>query len=304
MYSNLPACDSVTITPKVVWLIDTNIYVYRAWHTKEPATLDQHGHNIHAVRGFLRWLYAFLTKQQPLYIAFAFDEAQTQSFRRSIYPTYKAHRPSMPDNLNYQFKLCREFLAALGFVNYSSNQYEADDIIGTWLTQQASQTTCNIISGDKDLMQLVRDIDYWWDYDKREPLNQGKIKRTMGVWPKQIPDQLALAGDEADNILGINGIGLGTAAKILNKFTSIEVLLMRLPELTQLKTLRYTKVLQERISAQQEQIRTNKQLTRIYCQVPTVPQDLKRQPIDITKLQVLCEQIGLSKEQYEMWQAI
>lgn len=301
---NLPLPTDTPSTLAPVWLLDTSIYLYRAWHAKEPECLDTQGQNIHAVRGFLRWLYEFLHREKPRYIAFAFDEAQTQSFRRSIYPTYKAHRPALPDNLKYQFQLCREFLSALGFVTHSSNTFEADDIIGTWLNQQSRTQPCYIISGDKDLMQLVRDIDLWWDYGKREALNEGKIKRAMGVWPKQIPDQLALSGDEADNIPGINGIGLGTAAKILNKFTSIEVLLMRLPEMTQIKNLKGTRHLQELIQHYQEQLVLNKQLTKIHCQVPEVPNNLERKTVDVERLQVLCTRIGLSEEQWEMWSGL
>lgn len=286
---------------QAVWLVDTSIYVYRAWHTKEPPLLDQQGHPINAVRGFLRWLYAFLHENRPIQIAFAFDEAQIHSIRRNLAPTYKAQRKPVPDELKYQFQLCREFLGALGLVTYSSPQFEADDIIGTWVQQQDAHTPCHIISGDKDLMQLVRDIDVWWDYGKRPPLNEGKIKKVTGVWPKQIPDQLALAGDAADNIKGIDGIGLASAAKILHKFTSIEVLFMRLPEMAQLKNLRYAKLLQERIGQQEAQLRLNKQLTKICCDVPNVPHDLKRKATDLETLSLLGEQLGLSTEQLALW---
>lgn len=296
---NLPI---ISIPP--VWLIDTSIYVYRAWHAKEPLLLDQRGRPINAVRGFLRWLYTFLHENQPSRIAFAFDEPQTQSIRRHLSPTYKAQRKPVPNELKYQFQLCCEFLGVLGFATYSNNQFEADDIIGTWVMLQNAQTPCNIISGDKDLMQLVRDIDVWWDYGKRPPLNEGKIKKATGVWPKQIPDQLALAGDEADNIKGIDGIGLASAAKILRQFTSIEVLLMRLPEMAQLKHLRYAKLLQERISQHETQLRLNKQLTKICCDVPNVPQDLKRQATDLGALSILGEQLGLSNEQLALWATI
>ncbi|WP_020561066.1 5'-3' exonuclease [Thiofilum flexile] len=298
-----PPTSSLT-TSRLVWLIDTSIYIYRAWHTKEPTLVNAQGQPINTVRGFLRWLYGFLLEAKPTQIGFAFDASQTQSFRRSLYPAYKAHRKPMPEDLKEHIQLCREFLAALGFVQCSSHQFEADDIIGTWLTQQAPPIPCHIISGDKDLMQLVRDKDTWWDYGRRPALTEGKIKKITGVWPKQIPDQLALAGDIADNIVGINGIGLTSAAKILHHFTSIEVLLLRLPELSQIKHLRYAKTLQERINEHQDQLKINKQLTKIYCAVPDIPHDLTRQAHDLHELQRLGEKLELSEEQLALWQQV
>lgn len=290
--------------PKQLWLVDSNIYVYRAWYVRKHMYHDHLGNEIHAVRGFLRFVYELLSKEQPEQIAFAFDSRLRSSFRHQIYPQYKAQRPQTPANLGLQFQYCRDFLGALGIVHYSSDQYEADDVIGTWSKQaQLCGQTCQIISGDKDLAQLVRDNDCWWDYGRREALNSGKVKKYFGVWPKQIPDQLALAGDEADNIKGVQGIGTSTAAKLLRRFDNVENLLANIPDISKMQ-LRNAKLLQGLIQQNQELITLNRKITGILRHIENIPFDFQRHDTDETKLQQLCEQLGLSEQQFELWKAI
>lgn len=287
--------------PKYLWLVDSNIYVYRAWFVRKNMQYDYLGNEINAVRGFLRFVYELITKEQPEQIAFAFDSRLSTSFRHQIYPEYKAQRPATPANLGLQFQYCREFLSALGLLNYSSNQYEADDVIGTWAKQaQLRGQTCQIISGDKDLAQLVRDNDCWWDYGRREALNSGKVKKHFGVWPKQIPDQLALAGDEADNIQGVQGIGASTAAKLLRRFESIDNLLANIPDISKMQ-LRNAKLLQDMVQANQALIRRNRKITGILRYIDDVPTQFERQAKDLEKLKQLCEQLGLNEQQFELW---
>lgn len=288
-----------------VWLIDTSIYVFRPWFTRLPQPLlSRDGHSIQAVLGFLRFVYQLLKAEQPKFIGFAFDTSLQTSTRKLIYPAYKANRSPAPPELKQQFQWCREFLAALGLVQTASVHYEADDIIGTWVHYYRQQSQpCMIISGDKDLAQLVGEQDCWWDYGTRKALNEGGIKQAFGVWPKQIPDQLALAGDSVDNIPGIPGIGMSTAAKLLHKFADTEILLSRIPEIGQMKT-RGAKRLQALVQEHQATIRLARQLTDIYTDVPNIPLDLQRQPKDLPRLQTLCEYLGLTEQQYELWAAV
>lgn len=287
-----------------VWLIDASIYVFRPWFVRQPIVLDREGNPVNAVLGFLRFIYNLLQTEQPQHIAFAFDISLQTSTRKAIYPAYKANRTPAPADLKMQFQLCRDFLDALGIVQAASPYFEADDVIGTWAKQQRDNgKTCMIISGDKDLTQLVNDGDIWWDYGKRTPLPPGGVKKEFGVWPAQIPDQLALAGDVADNIPGIPGVGMSTAAKLLQKFSSVEVLLSRIPEIGLMKT-RGAKRLQELVGEHQDTVRLARQLTAIYCDVPDVPLDLLRKDKDLMQLQALCERLGLTEQQFNLWQTV
>ena len=287
-----------------VWLIDASIYVFRPWFVRQPLPLDAAGNPINAVLGFLRFVYPLLRVEQPQHIAFAFDTSRLTSVRKQLYPDYKANRPAAPDELKYQFQLCREFLQALGLVEAASLQYEADDIIGTWAQHYRQQGfACRIISGDKDLAQLVGKDDLWWDYGKRAALPPGGIKREFGVWPAQIAEQLAIAGDVADNIPGVPGIGMATAAKLLQKFSTVEILLSRIPEIGQMKTVG-AKRLQGLIQQHQDTIRLARQLTEIHCNVPEIPLQLARGNKDLPRLQELCEQLQLTEQQYQLWAGV
>jgi 5'-3' exonuclease len=287
-----------------VRLIDASIYVFRPWFVRGQIPLDREEHPVNAVIGFLRFLYNLLQTEQPQQIGFAFDTSLHTSQRKDIYPAYKANRSPAPEELKYQFQLCRDFLDALGIVQAASHHFEADDIIGTWAKQQrANGNTCMIISGDKDLAQLVGEHDIWWDYGKRKPLPPGGVKKEFGVWPEQIPDQLALAGDVADNIPGIPGIGMATAARLLQKFCTTEILLSRIPEIGQMKT-RGAKRLQELVNEHQTSVRLARQLTGIHCEVPDIPLNLQRKPKDLARLQTLCELLCLSEQQFALWVAV
>jgi 5'-3' exonuclease len=287
-----------------VWLVDASIYVFRPWFVRQPVTLDREGKPVNAVLGFLRFVYNLLQTEQPQQIAFAFDTSLHTSQRKTLYPAYKANRSPAPEELKYQFQLCREFLDALGIVQAASHHFEADDVIGTWVQQQrANGQACMIISGDKDLAQLVGERDIWWDYGKRKPLPPGGVKKEFGVWPPQIADQLAIAGDVADNIPGIPGIGMATAAKLLQKFSSVEILLSRIPEIGQMKTAG-AKRLQGLVEQHQDTVRLARQLTGIYCTVPEIPTDLLRGDKDLPRLQALCERLGLSEQQLTLWAAV
>lgn len=287
-----------------IWLVDSSIYVFRAWFVKDPTPYDRDNNPINATQGFLRFLYAFLYDQQPQKLAFAFDISLQTSKRKAIYPAYKANREPAPAALKYQFQLCRDFIDALGIVQAASPHYEADDLIGSWAEQQRTpDNQIIILSGDKDLAQLVKNHDLWWDYGRRKPLPDGGIKSEFGVWPQQLADQLAIAGDKADNIPGIPGVGMATAAKLLKRFGDIESLLNHPDRIAHMQ-VRGAKRLEALVKEYQEQIVLSRQLTGIDCTVAGLPTDLSRRPKNTAKLHDLCELMGLSEQQYEQWLAI
>lgn len=287
-----------------IWLIDASIFVFRAWFIRNPLPKDTLGNPVNAVHGFLRFVYHLLHEQKPQQLAFAFDTSLQSSERKALYPAYKANRSPAPEELKYQFKLCREFLDALGIIQAASTMHEADDLIGTWALQQRSpEHQIIIISGDKDLAQLLHQHDIWWDYNRRGALYAGGIKDSFGVWPEQIADQLAIAGDKADNIPGVPGVGMSTAAKLLKRFGSLDNMLANLEQIGSMQVLG-AKRLQQLITQHQATIRLARQLTTINCQVPELPPDLSRQTKDLVRLQELATLLKLSQEQYELWAAV
>lgn len=295
-------------SPDSVWLVDSSIYVFRAWFVRQPNALDRDGKPINAVRGFLRFVYQLLYEQQPKHIAFAFDTSLKTSEREQIYPDYKANRSPAPDELKYQFQLCRDFLDALGIIQDASQHHEADDLIGTWSVQQRAkhqspQRNIVILSGDKDLAQLIHETDLWWDYGRRKPLNTGGIKSTFGVWPQQIADQLAIAGDKADNIPGVPGVGMSTAAKLLKRFNTLDKLLANPDDIAKMQ-IRGAKRVQLLLEEHQDTVRLARRLTGINCTVPDLATHLRRKEKDTAKLQALCERLQLTDQQYENWLAI
>lgn len=284
-----------------IWLIDSSIYVFRAWFVKGSMPYDREYQPINAVQGFLHFLYAFLYDQRPEKLAFAFDISLQTSKRKDIYPEYKANRDPAPSELKYQFQICRDFVDALGIVQSASQHHEADDLIGTWAEQQRTpDNQIVILSGDKDLAQLVKNNDVWWDYGRRKPLNDGGIKSEFGVWPQQLADQLAIAGDKADNIPGIPGVGMATAAKLLKRFGDIDNLLQNTDLIADMQ-IRGAKRLAGLVKEHQALVLLSRRLTGIDCQVEDLPQDLSRQPKDTAKLRELCDLMALSEQQYQQW---
>lgn len=283
------------------WLIDSSIYVFKAWYTY-PDCIDVHGKPINAVHGFLEFVFQLLKTETPAFIGFAFDESLETSHRRDIYPEYKANRAPAPESLRYQFKLCREFIRALGIHQSASPRYEADDLIGTWSTYLNQRSyPVNLITADKDLAQLVKLEDHWWEYLRGEKLDTKKITKRFGVRPDQIADQLAIAGDKSDNIPGVPGIGMSTAAKLLRKFDNLEQLFFKANEISEMQ-IRGAVRIQGLIVEYQESIKLSRKLTEIICNIESVSENcFQIKQCDSSNLSALCYQLNLSKESTEAW---
>ena len=290
-------------TPPVAWLVDSSIYIFRAWYTWPDSLVDTSGKPVNAVFGFLEFVHTLMQKEKPELIGFAFDQSLDNSHRKEIYPAYKANRDPAPEELKYQFRLCRELISAMGLHNEASSRYEADDIIGTWAEHARHKGhAVHVITGDKDLAQLITDGDLWWEYGRNIQRSTQDIEKKYGVRPNQIADLLAIAGDASDNIPGVPGIGMITAAKLLKKFDCIENLLSRAPEIGRAK-LRGAKRLQGLIEEHRDAIQLSRQLTGIVCDIDTeeVGRNLQRNQPDIERLDQLFGQLGIHANRRRRW---
>ena len=142
----------------MIYLVDASVYVFRAYYSMPPDMTDGEGNPVHALFGFARLLGDLIEKVQPKYLAVAFDTSLTSSFRNKIYPAYKANRDPAPPDLHLQFERCREFCRLLGVAEFASEEYEADDIIGTLCTRmRAAGVRSTVVTRDKDMAQLIRE---------------------------------------------------------------------------------------------------------------------------------------------------
>lgn len=286
-----------------VYLIDASIYIFRAWHTFETTIIDSSGKPANAVFGFGDFLYQLIREKKPSHIACAFDSAQTLSYRRELYPEYKANREPAPEELKHQFALCRAFCRAVGIPEFGSERFEADDIIGSLAHQFRQQGfAITVVSADKDLTQLViGEHDQWWDYGRRTLLDQHGVRKQFGVRPQQIADMLALSGDKVDNIPGIPGVGYATAAKILQKFETIESILENCADIAQMKFRGASRV-QALVDSHRHILPLNKRLTTVVTDMdfPAEPV-LAWRGVDVNALNSLNETLIWSKALHQRW---
>jgi DNA polymerase I len=251
----------------LIYLVDASVYVFRAYHSLPPDMVDRDGNPGHAVFGFARMLGDLLERARPKYIAVAFDRSLMKCFRNRIYPAYKAHREPPPADLEFQFDRCIELCACLGVTALSSCDYEADDIIGTLVTAfRRNGMRSTVITRDKDLTQLIREGDVYWDFG-RAPYSYHDIERHFGVAPERFADYLALTGDSVDNIPGVPGIGPKTAAALMKEFASLEEIYGDLGRVSALK-VRGAVGLGERLRQHQDAAFMARQLTSIACDMP------------------------------------
>ncbi|OYX43590.1 MAG: DNA polymerase I [Rhodobacterales bacterium 32-67-9] len=220
-------------------LIDGSAYIFRAYHALPPLTRKSDGLPIGAVAGFCNMLWSQLAnnkgKDGPTHIACVFDYS-SKTFRDAIYDKYKANRPELPEDLRPQFPLTREATRAFNVACLELENYEADDIIAT-LARQAREAggEVTIISSDKDLMQLVGGGVEMFDAMKAKRIGVEEVEEKFGVKPDRVIDVQALAGDSVDNVPGAPGIGIKTAALLINEYGDLETLLERAGEITQPK---------------------------------------------------------------------
>jgi len=210
--------------PRRLILVDGSGYIFRAFHALPPMTRPD-GVPVNAVFGFTTMLSQFLARNQASHIAVVFDSART-TFRNEIYAAYKAHRPEPPPELVPQFALVRTATEALGVAQLEAPGFEADDLIATYAAHfVATGGEVTIVSSDKDLMQLIRPGIGMMDPIKQKPIGAAEVLEKFGVPPAKVAEVQALAGDSTDNVPGVPGIGVKTAAQLITEFGDLESLL-------------------------------------------------------------------------------
>ncbi len=204
-----------------IHVVDGSGYIFRAYWAIRTLT-NSAGEATNAVYGFANMLEKMLREETPDHLGMIFD-ASSYTFRNEIYPDYKAHRPPPPEDLTAQVPVIRELVQAFGIKEFVVEGVEADDVIAT-LVRMAKEAghEVRLISGDKDLMQLVEDGVSLYEPMKGETYDEAGVLKKIGVPPKQVADALALAGDSTDNIPGVKGVGLKTAAKYLAEFGGLD----------------------------------------------------------------------------------
>ncbi|HCQ57715.1 MAG TPA: DNA polymerase I [Sulfitobacter sp.] len=220
-------------------LIDGSAFIFRAYHALPPLTRKSDGMPIGAVAGFCNMLHRYVEgntgPNAPTHVAVIFDKG-SHTFRNDMYDQYKANREAMPEDLRPQIPLTRTATEAFNIACKELEGYEADDIIATLAVQaRAAGGRCTIISSDKDLMQLVGDGVEMLDAMKNKTIDRDGVFEKFGVYPERVVDVQALAGDSVDNVPGAPGIGIKTAALLINEYGDLDALLERASEIKQPK---------------------------------------------------------------------
>ncbi|MBY8976102.1 DNA polymerase I [Rhodobacteraceae bacterium NNCM2] len=253
-----------------LYLIDGSGFIFRAYHALPPLTRKSDGLPVGAVSGFCNMLrkmiFGFGT-DGPTHLAVIFDPSGG-TFRNEIYPEYKANRPPAPEDLVPQFPLIREATRAFGLPSVEMKGWEADDLIATYAVQAAeSGASVTIVSSDKDLMQLIRPGIDMLDPMKNKPIGADEVQEKFGVSPDRVIDVQALAGDSVDNVPGAPGIGIKTAAQLIQEYGDLDSLLARAEEIKQPKR-------RQTLVEKADQIRISRDLVRLAQNVPVeVPLD-------------------------------
>jgi DNA polymerase-1 len=237
-----PAAAAATGTPKKgdhVFLVDGSSYIFRAYHALPPLTRKSDGLQLNAVYGFCNMLWKLLRdmkpEERPTHLAVVFDKSE-RTFRSEFYPEYKANRSEPPDDLRPQFPLIREAVRAFDLPCLEQAGFEADDLIATYVRQACDLgANATIVASDKDLMQLVTDCVVMYDTMKDKRIGIPEVIEKFGVPPDKVIEVQALIGDSTDNVPGVPGIGVKTAAQLIGEYGDLETLLARAGEIKQEK---------------------------------------------------------------------
>jgi DNA polymerase-1 len=251
-----------------LFLVDGSGFIFRAFHALPPLTRKSDGLPVGAVSGFCNMLWKLLTSARdtsvgvtPTHFAVIFDYS-SKTFRKEIFPDYKANRSAPPEELIPQFGLIRQATRAFNLPCIETDGFEADDIIATYARQaEATGADVTIISSDKDLMQLVTPTVHMYDSMKDKQIGIPDVIEKWGVPPDKMIDLQAMTGDSVDNVPGIPGIGPKTAAQLLEEFGDLDTLLARAEEIKQQKR-------RENIIANAELARISRQLVTLRTDVP------------------------------------
>jgi DNA polymerase-1 len=243
-----------------VFLVDGSSYIFRAYHALPPLSRKSDGLQVNAVLGFCNMLWKLMRdmkpEDKPTHLAVIFDKSE-KTFRNELYKEYKAHRPDAPADLIPQFPLIRDATRAFDIPCLEMLGFEADDLIATYARQAcAVGANVTIVSSDKDLMQLVNDCVIMYDTMKDKKIGIAEVIEKFGVGPDKVIEVQSLIGDSTDNVPGVPGIGVKTAAQLIAEFGDLETLLARAGEIKQQKR-------RETLIENAEQARLSKKLVTL-----------------------------------------
>ena len=268
------------------YLIDGSGYIFRAYYALPPLSRKSDGLPTGAVSGFCSMLFKLLedsrsddSEHKPTHFAVIFDSAK-KNFRNDIYTDYKANRTEAPEDLAPQFEYIRKAVKAFNLPSIELINYEADDLIATYAKQIIDAgAKVTVISSDKDLMQLVSGKIRLYDPMKNKVLGEKEVFEKFGVKPNQVIDVQSLAGDSSDNIPGVPGIGVKTAAELINKYKTLDVLLKNIEKIPQTKR-------RETLLMNKDKAILSKQLVTLKNDVPVkdIPQSFIMKSVDKNKL--------------------
>ena len=273
---------------ETIYLIDGSAFIYRAFHAIAPLT-NAAGFQTNAVYGFINIVKKLLREHEPSHVAVAFD-SRGEVFRHQMYPEYKANRPPMPDELAAQIPYIKDVARALGLVSFEEQGIEADDIIAT-AAQLLSAQGCRVIvvSGDKDLLQLINDSVTMWDPMSDRTMDAGFVQEKYQVEPGRLLDCFALIGDSSDNVPGVPGIGPKGAAKLIAEHGSLDQLYEDLDSLKPSK-------MKQKLSENKNAAFLSRDLIRLKedVDIPTGPADYRLRDPDQQKLKDIYAELGFS----------
>jgi DNA polymerase-1 len=272
-----------------IYLIDGSTYFYRAYHAVAPLTTAS-GLPTHAAYGFTNILLRVIREKEPTYLAVAFD-AKGPNFRHEMYKDYKANRPPMPDDLAVQIPYIKKIVEAHNIMTMEEQGVEADDLIASAARKLAAAGhKVIVVSGDKDLLQLVGNDIVMWDPMKDVVMDSAGINKKYNVDPDKLLDLFALMGDSSDNVPGVPGIGPKTAEKLINEYASLDNLFDQLDSLKKSK-------MKENLVAHQDDAFLSRDLIRLKedLDIPAVPEAYLIPDPDTEKLKKLYTELEFTR---------
>lgn len=279
--------------PNVLYVVDLSSYLLRAYHAVAPLSSPS-GEPTHAAYGTVTMLERLFRLAQPHMVAIAMDAGRA-TFRKEIYPDYKANRPPAPDDLRVQIGRSEEIVRAWGLSVFKQPGVEADDLIATLVRQALElEKKAVIVSADKDLMQLVgRDV-VMWDTLRNKVFGPAEVNERFGVGPQLLGDLLALTGDSSDNIPGVPSVGPKTAAKLLNEYGSLQAIFEQLEQISRKK-------LQQVLRDHEQDARLSRRLVTLKedCDISATLDDLlylPEQRRQLARLMEIYEELGFTRQ--------
>jgi len=278
--------------PERLFLIDGSSYIFRAYHAI-PLLTNSRGVPTNAVFGFTNMTIKLLREEKPSHAAVVFD-APGETFRDRMFAEYKANREEAPEELRPQFALVKRVVKALNLALVEVPEVEADDVIGTLAVEAVERGfEAVVVSGDKDLLQLVRPGLSLLDTMRGKRTGVADIERRFGLSPARLVDVMALMGDPIDNVPGIKGVGEKTATALIQRFGSLDGLLARIDEVPGCG-IRGAAKIAERLRAEEKTVRLSRELVRVRCDLALgiTPESLRYPGPDLKALLGLCEELG------------